>query len=79
MSWKIVIVVSSFASHAIKHKNGGVDELKLNELGEPVAAVNFDNQPANKFRVQGLALEPSAVSARLYFNTADGHLYVYQP
>lgn len=31
-------------AHAASHKNGGGDEILLNEFGEPTGAVNFDNQ-----------------------------------
>ncbi len=31
-------------AHAASHKNGGGDEILLNEFGEPTGAVNFNNQ-----------------------------------
>lgn len=37
------------ATHAAQHKNGGADEIKLHELGEPTAAVPFDGQQATNF------------------------------
>lgn len=36
-------------SHAARHKNGGLDEILLNEFGEPTGAVAFDGQQATNF------------------------------
>ena len=33
-------------AHAATHKDGGADEILLNEFGEPTAAVSFDGQQA---------------------------------
>lgn len=43
--------------HAPSHKNGGADELKLNELGEPTAAVNINGQQLQNMVVHTVADE----------------------
>jgi hypothetical protein len=42
-------------AHAASHKNGQTDELLLNELGEPTAAVAFDGQQATNLVVHNVA------------------------
>ena len=66
------------SSHATSHKNGGADEVLLNELGEPTGAVAFNKQQAT-----GLALDVQSsapadpVNGQVYFNNTDDHPYVY--
>ena len=42
-------------AHAASHKNGGGDEILLNEFGEPTGAVAFNGQQATDFVVQNVA------------------------
>ncbi len=78
MGWKIIINLGA-TEHAATHKKGGTDEVKLNELGNPLAAVNFDNQQLEKAVIERLATAPSAVTGRIFYNTTDGCYYVYKP
>jgi hypothetical protein len=78
MGWKIVINLGATA-HAATHKDGGADEIKLNELGDPTASVDFNNQQLQKACIERLATAPSAVTGRIYYNETDGHFYVYKP
>jgi hypothetical protein len=65
------------ASHATTHKNGGSDELLLNELGEPTGDIECNDQEFN-----GLVLENSvsdtatAHLGKVYFKTGDTGVYV---
>ena len=50
------------AAHATSHKNGGSDEILLNELGEPTGAVAFYGQQATNFVVQNVADETARLA-----------------
>ena len=71
MGWKIIINLGA-TEHAATHKKGGTDEVKLNELGNPLAAVNFDNQQLEKAVIERLATAPSAVTAPRTSQVARG-------
>lgn len=58
------------ADHATTHKNGGTDELLLNEFGEPTAAVKFDGQQATDLVLETTATPPATpVVGKIYFDT----------
>jgi len=44
--------------HASRHKLGGADPIRLDELAAPTAAVNFSGQQATSFRVENLTADP---------------------
>lgn len=44
--------------HASRHKLGGADVIRLDELAAPAAAVNFNGQQATSFRVENLTADP---------------------
>lgn len=56
--------------HAASHKNGGSDELLLNEFGEPTGSVDFSLQQALSFRVENRTSDPGSPSeGRLWIRT----------
>ena len=68
-------------AHATTHKNGGSDEILLNEFGEPTAAVPFDGQQGTDFVLHTVAdatarnaLTP--VNGKIVFQTDETALYV---
>jgi len=64
-------------AHAPDHKDGGGDELKLHELGEPTAKVPFAGQQAGDIVLENLAANPAVpVLGKIYFKTGDLHPYV---
>lgn len=57
-------------AHKASHENGGADELTLDALGEPVAAVKFDGQQATDLVLENSAEPPAtAVIGKIYFDT----------
>jgi hypothetical protein len=70
-----VIGGGGIGHHAPTHKNSGDDEILLNELGEPSAAVNFNLQEAASVLVEGLASEPDLTIGRIYMNTTSHKLF----
>ena len=69
------------ASHATTHKSGGADVIKLNELGAPTAAVNFNGQQFNDMVIHTVtdqaareALTP--VVGKMVWQTDELALYV---
>jgi len=60
----------SFEAHASRHALGGDDELKLNQLGLPVASVAFNDQQATSFRVENRTTDPvSPTVGQLWLRT----------
>lgn len=47
-------------AHAATHKNGGSDEILLNELGEPTGSVDFNSQQALNLRIENRTSDPSS-------------------
>lgn len=69
-------------AHAASHKDAGADEILLNELGEPTAAVNINQQQLDGAVLEAVATAPDAgaeVEGQIYFNTTAGdkHPYVW--
>lgn len=66
------------AAHATTHKNGGTDEILLNEFGEPTGAVNFNGQQSQNFVahvVANAAGRPDPVVAKVCWQTDTLALY----
>lgn len=63
-------------AHKASHQDGGGDEIKLNEFGEPTAKVPFAGQQAGDLVLENLASDPTPVLGKLYFKTGDLHPYV---
>ncbi|MBA7574410.1 hypothetical protein ES708_16216 [subsurface metagenome] len=69
----------TLGAHAATHKDGQTDEIKLNEFGEPVAAVPFDGQQATDLVVHSVvdaAARPTPVVAKVCHQQDDDHLYL---
>lgn len=69
----------TLGAHAATHKDGQTDEIKLNEFGEPVAAVPFDGQQATDLIVHSVvdaAVRPTPVVAKICHQQDDDHLYI---
>lgn len=65
-------------SHAAAHKNGGAQEILLNELGEPTSAVDFNQQEAKNIVFEQLSTPPGTpTQGQAYYDTDDDHVYVY--
>jgi len=65
--------------HAATHKDAQPDEIKLNEFGEPTAAVPFDGQQATDLVVHSVAnaaARPTPVVAKICHQQDDEHLYI---
>lgn len=63
--------------HAVAHKSGGAQEIKLHEFGEPTAKVPFAGQQGGDFVLENLAADPATpVLGKIYFKTGDLHPYV---
>jgi len=66
-------------AHKASHQDGGTDELTLDALGEPVAAVPFDGQQATDLVVHSVAnavARPTPVVAKVCHQQDDDHLYL---
>ena len=68
-------------THATRHKNGGADEILLNELGEATSAVPFNGQQGTDFVVHTVATSAAItgltpVPGKLAWNTADLDMWV---
>lgn len=66
-------------AHKASHQDGGADELTLNALGEPVAAVPFAGQQATDLvahSVANAAARPTPVVAKICHQQDDSHLYI---
>ena len=69
-------------AHAPSHKNAGSDEILLNELGEPTAAVDFNGQEAENLIIQQVANEAAVtayatpVVGKVLFATAELTMHV---
>ncbi len=48
------------AAHAASHKNGGSDEILLNEFGEPTGSVEFNQQQSLQFRLENRTSDPGS-------------------
>ena len=70
-----VIGGGSTGKHAESHENGGDDEIRLDQLGEPTADVDFNLQEANNICIEGLAAEPALTYGRIYRNTSSKKLF----
>lgn len=46
--------------HAVEHKLGGSDAIRLDELALPTASVSFNGQQALSFRVENLTSDPAS-------------------
>lgn len=58
------------SAHAASHYDGGSDELLLNDLGDPTAAVDFAQQQALQFRVENRTSDPvSPAVGQLWIRT----------
>ena len=65
-------------AHEASHKNGGSDEILLNEFGEPTASVEFSQQQLLKMVFEQLATAPGTpTQGQVYYDTVDDHVYVY--
>ncbi|MBP8231749.1 MAG: hypothetical protein KAY22_05545 [Rhizorhabdus sp.] len=56
----LATIGAAAASHASTHMNGGADELTLDDLGEPTAAVNFNGQQATSLVIENRTSDPGA-------------------
>lgn len=66
------------SSHAPSHKSAGGDPLGLDEFADPVGNVNFNQKQAAAMALEVLASAPGTpVEGQIYFNSVDGHPYVY--
>lgn len=66
-------------AHATTHKNGGTDEILLNEFGEPTGAVAFDGQQAQNILLHTVAdagSRPAAAVAKIIWQTDELAPYV---
>ena len=67
-------------AHAADHKDGGGDDLDLDELGDPTGNVNFAQKQATALALDVQATAPGTpVEGQVYFNSADDHPYIYVP
>lgn len=62
VEWKQVAYVGEPGTHAATHEDGGSDELTLDALGEPLAAVEFDGQQAQNLVVHTVADEAARLA-----------------
>jgi hypothetical protein len=77
------VLGAALVSHAASHMNGGSDELTLDDLGEPTAAVNFFHQQAQNLVIHTVAttavlssLNTSAALGKVAYVTAESGIYV---
>lgn len=66
-------------AHKTSHQNGGTDELTLDALGEPLAAVPFAGQQGTDFIVHSVAnaaARPTPVVAKICHQQDDAHVYL---
>ena len=67
-------------AHAADHKDGGGDDLDLDELGAPTGNVNFAQKQATALALDVQETAPGTpVEGQIYHNSVDGHPYVYVP
>ena len=67
-------------AHATDHKDGGGDDLDLDELGAPTGNVNFNKKQATALVLDVQATAPTTpVEGQIYHNSVDDHPYVYVP
>ncbi len=67
-------------AHAADHKDGGGDDLDLDELGAPTGNVNFNKKQATALVLDVQATAPTTpVEGQIYHNSVDDHPYVYVP
>ena len=71
-----VIGGGSIGDHAISHEDGGTDEIRLDQLGEPTAAVDMNLQDIANVCIEGLAEEPALTYGRIYRNTVSNRLFI---
>jgi hypothetical protein len=50
--------LSTFEDHSARHISGGADEIRLDQLAAPTAAVAFNDQQATSFRIENRTSDP---------------------
>jgi hypothetical protein len=62
-TWQGTAIASAYiGAHASKHKSGGTDVIRLDELAVPTASVDFNGQQATSFRVENRTSDPASPS-----------------
>lgn len=73
------VIGSGLGHHADTHESGGVDVIRLDQLGAPTSGVDFNLQATNNVCIEGLASEPALATRRIYFNTTSKKLFFCKP